>query len=195
MHRRQPPKTRGGPRSSRMFSPTSSGCLQNRTHPPAAGDAGKGKAQDRATAQAPFGLTRPETGIRQLNTRLGPGFEPGSGSSMNLRRFESPGNAARIAVLSADQAPTAIIGCPNMTPTTSPISKGCVSRCRFETLFFQPQGTLGTKGRGLRFLSYRNRRLGDAVAIPIGRRCVCRGRRHQYGDRESNESARVGRHR
>src|ERR1700738_5019701 len=36
---------------------------------PAAGDAGKGKAQDRATAQAPFGLTRPETGIRQLNPR------------------------------------------------------------------------------------------------------------------------------
>jgi hypothetical protein len=34
---------------------------------------------------------------------------------MNLRRFESPRNAARIAVLSADQAPTAIIGCPNMT--------------------------------------------------------------------------------
>jgi hypothetical protein len=33
---------------------------------------------------------------------------------MNLRRFESPGNAARIAVLSAGQAPTAIIGCPNM---------------------------------------------------------------------------------
>ena len=48
-------------------------------------------------------------------TRLGPGFEPGSGSSMNLRRFESPGNAARIAVLSAGQALTAIIGCPNMT--------------------------------------------------------------------------------
>jgi hypothetical protein len=38
-------------------------------HPPAAGDAEKGKAQDRATAQAPFGLTRPETGIRQLNPR------------------------------------------------------------------------------------------------------------------------------
>jgi hypothetical protein len=36
---------------------------------PAAGDAEKGKAQDRATAQAPFGLTRPETGIRQLNPR------------------------------------------------------------------------------------------------------------------------------
>src|ERR1700731_4467428 len=34
---------------------------------PAAGDAEKGKAQDRATAQAPFGFTRPETGIRQLN--------------------------------------------------------------------------------------------------------------------------------
>ena len=33
---------------------------------------------------------------------------------MNLRRFESPGNAARIAVLSAGQALTAIIGCPNM---------------------------------------------------------------------------------
>jgi hypothetical protein len=33
---------------------------------------------------------------------------------------------------------------------TSPVSKGCVGRCRFETLFFQPQGTLGTKGRGLR---------------------------------------------
>jgi hypothetical protein len=38
-----------------------------------------------------------------------------SGSSMNLRRCESLGNAARIAVLSADQAPTAIIGCPHMT--------------------------------------------------------------------------------
>ncbi len=38
-----------------------------------------------------------------------------SGSSMNLRRCESPGNAARIAALSADQAPTAIIGCPHMT--------------------------------------------------------------------------------
>ena len=34
---------------------------------------------------------------------------------MNLRRCESPDNAARIAALSADQAPTAIIGCPHMT--------------------------------------------------------------------------------
>ena len=31
---------------------------------------------------------------------------------MSLRWCESPGNAARIAALSADQAPTAIIGCP-----------------------------------------------------------------------------------
>jgi hypothetical protein len=31
-----------------------------------------------------------------------------------LRWRESPGNAARIAALSADQAPTAIIGCPHM---------------------------------------------------------------------------------
>ena len=43
--------------------------LAESKHPPAAGDAEKGKAQDRATAQAPFGLTRPETGIRQLNPR------------------------------------------------------------------------------------------------------------------------------
>jgi hypothetical protein len=49
---------------------------------------------------------------------------------MNLLRFESPGNAALIAVLSAGQVPTAIIGCPNMRTLTSPISKGCVSRCR-----------------------------------------------------------------
>jgi hypothetical protein len=38
-----------------------------------------------------------------------------SGSSMNLRRCEPPGDIARIAALSADQAPTAIIGCPHMT--------------------------------------------------------------------------------
>jgi coenzyme F420-reducing hydrogenase gamma subunit len=31
---------------------------------------------------------------------------------MNLRRWESPRDTARIAALSADQAPTAIIGCP-----------------------------------------------------------------------------------
>ena len=35
------------------------------------------------------------------------------GSPMNLRWCESPGD--RIAALSADQAPTAIIGCPHMT--------------------------------------------------------------------------------
>jgi hypothetical protein len=34
---------------------------------------------------------------------------------MILRWCESPGNAARIAALSADHAPTAIIGCPHMT--------------------------------------------------------------------------------
>ena len=33
---------------------------------------------------------------------------------MNLRRCESPGDFARIAALSADQAPPAIIGCPYM---------------------------------------------------------------------------------
>jgi hypothetical protein len=33
---------------------------------------------------------------------------------MSLRWCESPGNAARTAALSADQAPTAIIGCPHM---------------------------------------------------------------------------------
>jgi cytolysin (calcineurin-like family phosphatase) len=33
---------------------------------------------------------------------------------MNLRRCESPGDTARIAALSADQAPTAIIGSPHM---------------------------------------------------------------------------------
>jgi hypothetical protein len=32
-----------------------------------------------------------------------------------LRWCESPGNAARIAALSDDQAPTAITGCPHMT--------------------------------------------------------------------------------
>src|ERR1019366_2816566 len=32
-----------------------------------------------------------------------------------LRRCESPADTARIAALSADQAPTAIIGCPHMT--------------------------------------------------------------------------------
>ena len=34
---------------------------------------------------------------------------------MILRWCESPGNAARIAALSVDQAPTANIGCPHMT--------------------------------------------------------------------------------
>ena len=63
------------------------------------------------------------------------------------------------------------------------------------TLFFQPHILSELRGVACGSLSYRNRRLGDAVAIPIGRRCVCRGRRHQYGDRESNGSARVGRHR
>lgn len=38
-----------------------------------------------------------------------------SRSSMNLRRRESPGDTARIAALSAKQAPTAIIGCPHLT--------------------------------------------------------------------------------
>jgi hypothetical protein len=38
-----------------------------------------------------------------------------SGSSMNLQLCEIPSNAARAAALSADQAPTAIIGCPYMT--------------------------------------------------------------------------------
>src|SRR5262249_55806249 len=33
---------------------------------------------------------------------------------MNLRMCESPGNPSRIAALSADQALTAIIGCPHM---------------------------------------------------------------------------------
>ena len=31
-------------------------------------------------------------------------------------------------------------------PITSPVSKGCVSRCRFETLFFQPQVPSELKG-------------------------------------------------
>jgi len=43
--------------------------LAESKHPPAAGDAEKGKAQDRATAQGPFGPPRRETGIRQLNPR------------------------------------------------------------------------------------------------------------------------------
>jgi len=34
---------------------------------------------------------------------------------MSQRWFESPGNVALIATLSADQAPTAIIGCPHPT--------------------------------------------------------------------------------
>jgi len=38
---------------------------------------------------------------------------------MSLRWCESPGNAARIAALSADQAPTAIIGCPHMGSSAS----------------------------------------------------------------------------
>ena len=38
---------------------------------------------------------------------------------MSLRWCESPGNAARIAALSADQAPTAIIGCPHMESSAS----------------------------------------------------------------------------
>jgi transposase len=43
---------------------------------------------------------------------------------MNLRRCESPGNAARIAALSADHAPTAIIGCPHTTmPIASPVQR------------------------------------------------------------------------
>jgi hypothetical protein len=36
-----------------------------------------------------------------------------------LRRCESPGDATRIAALSADQAPTAIIGCPPIKATSS----------------------------------------------------------------------------
>jgi hypothetical protein len=36
-----------------------------------------------------------------------------------LRWCESPGNAARIAALSDDQAPTAITGCPHVTAWTS----------------------------------------------------------------------------
>ena len=36
-------------------------------------------------------------------------------SSMNLRRRESSGDTARIAALSANQAPTAIIGCLHLT--------------------------------------------------------------------------------
>src|SRR5271166_4285802 len=76
---------------------------------------------------------------------------------------------------------------------TSPVSKGSVDRCRFETLFVQPQGTPGNEGAWPAFLSFGNRPLGDAVAIPVGRRFACRGRRHQYGDCESNGSARVGR--
>jgi hypothetical protein len=38
-----------------------------------------------------------------------------SGSSMNPRWRESPGDTARIAALSAKQAPMAIIGCPHLT--------------------------------------------------------------------------------
>ena len=51
---------------------------------------------------------------------------------MSLRWCESPGNAARIAALSADQAPTAIIGCPHMTSpidvSTSPGSQAQLER-------------------------------------------------------------------
>jgi hypothetical protein len=43
---------------------------------------------------------------------------------MNLRRCESPGNAARIAALSADKAPTAIIGCPDMARIAFAIMRG-----------------------------------------------------------------------
>jgi hypothetical protein len=41
---------------------------------------------------------------------------------MSLRWCESPGNATRIAALSADQAPTAIIGCPHMTMPVEGVS-------------------------------------------------------------------------
>jgi putative transposase len=60
------------------------------------------------------GLKTPELVIVDGATGLEKAIQQ-SGSSMNLRRCESPGNAARIAALSADQAPTAIIGCPHMT--------------------------------------------------------------------------------
>jgi hypothetical protein len=42
-----------------------------------------------------------------------------NGSSINLRQCESPGDTAGIAALSADHAPTAIIGCPHMTMPTA----------------------------------------------------------------------------
>jgi hypothetical protein len=38
-----------------------------------------------------------------------------SGSSLNRRRCESPGDTARIPALWPDQAPTAMIKCPRMT--------------------------------------------------------------------------------
>ena len=50
---------------------------------------------------------------------------------MSLRWCESPGTAARIAALSADQAPTAIIGCPHMesaSPALRPISPAARAR-------------------------------------------------------------------
>jgi hypothetical protein len=40
-----------------------------------------------------------------------------------LRRCESPGDTARIAALSPDQAPTAIIGCPHHQLRRSPVAQ------------------------------------------------------------------------
>jgi len=47
---------------------------------------------------------------------------------VELRWCESPGNAARIAALSDDQAPTAITGCPHMTLTPQSRSESAGSR-------------------------------------------------------------------
>src|SRR5271169_4318142 len=55
-------------------------------------------------------------------------FSAHTGSSMNLRWCESPSNAARIAVLSADQTPTAIIGCPHMTRPAYAVEHGVAAR-------------------------------------------------------------------
>jgi hypothetical protein len=54
---------------------------------------------------------------------------------MSLRRCESPGNAARIAALSADAAPTAIIGCPHHRVRTLSGMPQHMERCRAAELF------------------------------------------------------------
>jgi hypothetical protein len=99
---------------------------------------------------------------------------------MSLRWCESPGSTARIAALSADQAPPAIIGCPHMTkPSPSFAVQAFCGRCARTVAVLTPIAEwVGTKG-------------GSVIAKRGGARhekrsCFCRKR--QRGD--TNDGAR-----